>query len=69
MRVRRCAVLYLEPRERVEFDLAGLLAGGSGARRHPQWLAHAPHLETPVVVDEAMREPRLPRTLWTRSKL
>lgn len=52
MRVRRCAILYLEPRERMEFDLAGLLAGGGGAVRRREWTAHAGHLDQPVVIDE-----------------
>ncbi len=36
MRVRRCAVLYLEPREEISFDLDLLLAGGDGLRRDGQ---------------------------------
>lgn len=56
MRVRRCAVVYLEPHERVEFDLAGLLAGGGGVVRRRQWAAHAAHLSGPVVVDEVALE-------------
>jgi len=56
MRVRRCAIVYMEPCERVEFDLAGLLAGGNGASRRQEWIAHAPHLARPVVMDEAARE-------------
>jgi putative peptide maturation dehydrogenase len=51
MRVRRCAILYLEPRERVEFDLAGLLAGRDGAVRRREWSAHAGHLARPVAID------------------
>lgn len=51
MRVRRCAVMYVEPRERVEFDLAGLLAGGGGAIRHREWAVHAAHLPGSVAVD------------------
>ena len=43
--------MYLEPRERVEFDLARLLAGGDGTARHREWVVHAAHLAQPVVVD------------------
>lgn len=56
MRIRRCAVLYLEPREEVAFDLDGLLTGGDGLRRTPRWLALAPHLGEEVEVDAAERE-------------
>ncbi len=51
MRVRRCRVLYLEPREEMEFDLAGLLAGGDGVRGTTRWVALAPHLGREVEVD------------------
>jgi hypothetical protein len=53
MRIRRCAVLYLEPREEVAFDLDGLLSGGDGLHRTPRWLALAPHLGEEVEVDAA----------------
>jgi len=56
MRVRRCAVLYLEPREESAFDLASLLAGGDGLVRTRRWLALAPHLDEEVEVDAAGRE-------------
>jgi putative peptide maturation dehydrogenase len=56
MRVRRCAVLYLEPREEASFDLDSLLGGGDGLRRERRWLALAPHLGEEVEVDAAARE-------------
>ena len=56
MRVRRCKVLYLEPREEVEFDLEVLLSGGNGMRRDRRWLALAPHLGEEIEVDAAERE-------------
>ncbi|KAF1718844.1 putative peptide maturation dehydrogenase [Pseudoxanthomonas wuyuanensis] len=56
MRVRRCKVLYLEPREQVEFDLEVLLAGGSGLVRERRWLALAPHLGQEIEVDAHERE-------------
>jgi putative peptide maturation dehydrogenase len=51
MRVRRCKVLYLEPRERVGFDLQQLLDGGTGLQRERYWVALAPHLGHEVQVD------------------
>lgn len=56
MRVRRCKVLYLEPREEVGFDLEILLAGGNGMRRERRWLALAPHLGEEIEVDAVERE-------------
>ena len=51
MLLRRCAVLWLEPRELAHFDLAGLLAGDTGVESRMQWLAHAPQLDAPVELD------------------
>ncbi|MEP6906791.1 MAG: putative peptide maturation dehydrogenase [Pseudoxanthomonas sp.] len=56
MQIRRCKVLYLEPREEVEFDLEILLAGGTGMRRERRWLALAPHLGKEIEVDAVERE-------------
>ena len=53
MKVRRCKVLYLEPREEVGFDLEMLLAGGNGLRRELGWVALAPHLGAEIGVDAA----------------
>jgi putative peptide maturation dehydrogenase len=44
MRIRRCSILSIEPRERVEFDFDSLLTGGSGVRAEREWVALAPHL-------------------------
>lgn len=51
MQVRRCAVLWLEPREVAHFELDALLAGGTGVVSRMQWFAHAPHLPAAVEVD------------------
>src|SRR5688572_17797771 len=51
MRVRRCAVLWLEPREVAHFELDALLAGGTGVVSRMQWFAHAPQLPAAVEVD------------------
>ena len=56
MRVRRCKVLYLEPREEVGFELEALLTGGNGMRRDRRWLALAPHLGEEIEVDTVERE-------------
>lgn len=56
MRIRRCSVLYLEPREETAFDLGVLLAGGDGLARTRRWVALAPHLGEEVDVDAAERE-------------
>lgn len=51
MRIRRCAVLWLEPREMSSFDLEALLAGGTGVVSAMQWFAHAPSMAEPLAVD------------------
>lgn len=56
MRVRRCRVLFLEPRESVEFDLAGLLQGGDGLRSEVRWVALAPHLAREIEIDAVERD-------------
>lgn len=54
--VRRCAVVFLEPREEAGFDLQGLLSGEAGLRRSLRWLALAPHLEDEIEIDGDSRE-------------
>lgn len=56
MRIRRCAVLFFEPREQIGFDLNSLLSGGAGLHRELRWLALAAHLEAEVEVDGDERE-------------
>ncbi len=56
MHVRRCAVVFLEPREDAGFHLGSLLSGGNGVRRQRRWLALAPHLEAEIEIDEAARQ-------------
>ncbi len=53
MRVRRCAVVFVEPRETPGFDLADLLSGGTGLVHRREWIALAAHLDAGVVLDEA----------------
>lgn len=53
MRLRRCAMLMIEPRERLEFDLSLLATGASGLRSILEWIAHAPHLGGEIVLSAA----------------
>lgn len=53
MRLRRCAVLFIEPRETRDFDLARLLSGGTGLVLRREWIALAAHLDEEIVLDEA----------------
>ena len=43
-RLRRCAILLFEPREKLMFDLGALSSGGSGVHTIIEWVALAPHL-------------------------
>jgi putative peptide maturation dehydrogenase len=56
MRVRRCGICMIEPRERIEFDLALVGAGGTGMRTTIALVAHAPHhgAEVTLTPEEAM---------------
>lgn len=53
MRVRRCAVVWLEPRELATFQLDDLLAGGTGVVSRLAWFAYAPHLGAAIEIDPA----------------
>lgn len=50
MKLRRCAALVIEPHEELSFDLADLMAGGSGAQREFQWRALVPWKREAVVL-------------------
>jgi putative peptide maturation dehydrogenase len=56
MRLRRCSILFLEPREETAFDLDVLLDGGDGLARTRRWIALAPHVAGEVEVDATERE-------------
>lgn len=56
VRIRRCAILFLEPREETAFDLGSLLEGGDGIRSFSRWIALAPHLDYEIEVDATERE-------------
>lgn len=53
MLIRRCAVVWLEPREVAGFRLDDLLAGGTGVVSRLAWFAHAPHLGAAIEVEPA----------------
>lgn len=51
MKIRRCAVLYLEPREELDIDWAALFAGTGTLAASTRWMALAPHLDREIEVD------------------
>jgi len=53
-RVRRCAVLSLQPEERMTLDFAALLGGHEAVRITPVWQAAAAHLGRTIELDAAM---------------
>jgi len=53
MLIRRCGVVWLEPREVSIFQLDDLLAGGTGVVSRLAWFAHAPHLGAAIEIDAA----------------
>lgn len=53
MLIRRCAVVWLEPREVASFQLDDLLSGGTGVVSRLAWFAHAPHLGSAIEIDAA----------------
>jgi putative peptide maturation dehydrogenase len=48
MQVRRCALVLAEPRESVDFDLAGVAAGETGVRERLRWVALAAHCDEEI---------------------
>jgi putative peptide maturation dehydrogenase len=67
MRIRRCSILFIEARERLEFDFDSLLAGGNGLRTERQWIALAPHLEQERILsaEEVVLLGTVPSHEWT----
>jgi len=53
MRLRRCAVVVIEPRESLEFDLGRLLGGADGLCTTVKWVAIVPHLGKEIVLSAA----------------
>lgn len=53
MKIRRCAVLYFEPREELSIDWRAVLAGGSALAAGTSWVAMAPHLDQELTLNAA----------------
>lgn len=53
MRLRRCALLVIEPRETQELDLPSLFGGGDGLAAQRRLVALAPHLQREVEIEAA----------------
>ena len=66
MKIRRCAVLYIEPREELAIDWAALLAGSSTLAATMRWITMAPHLDREIEVDgaEVVALGGLSQTVW-----
>jgi len=56
MKLRRCTVVMLEPREELQFDLQAILQGRADLATQTTWFALAGHLDQPVAIDSAQRE-------------
>lgn len=67
MLIRRCVILLIEPRERLEFAFDSVLEGGDGMRPKREWLALAPHLDAEVPLETGDIEPlgTIPVHAWT----
>ena len=66
VRVRRCAILLIEPREQLSFSLESLCAGGDGIDAQIDLLALAPHLAVEIGIsdDEAKTLNSIIATQW-----
>ena len=65
MLLRRCAILMLEPREKLEFELGLLAAGSTGLSHVVEWTAITPHAgERTVDGDEVLVLGALSPTEW-----
>ena len=51
MQIRRCAVLYIEPREDLGIDWAALFSGVSALGATMRWIALAPHIGVECEID------------------
>jgi putative peptide maturation dehydrogenase len=53
MKIRRCAVLFIEPREELGIDWAALFSGAGALSASLRWVALAPHLDRETTIDGA----------------
>lgn len=66
MKLRRCAVLYLEPREELSINWKSVLSGGNALGASTRWVALAPHLdlEIDVSAEQLAALGALSQTVW-----
>jgi len=66
MQIRRCAIVLLEPRERLDFDLALVRERGNGLRSKLEWFALAPPraAEIALTAEEVALLGELSPTQW-----
>lgn len=72
MQMRRCSIVFIEPREQLELDVAGLLRGASAIQSTVRLLALAPHVDAEIELemDEVAALARIGETVWqTREDL
>ena len=67
MKIRRCAVLFIEPREDLGIDWAALFSGAGALSATLRWVALAPHLDREVGIDAAQVAAlgAIGQTAWT----
>ena len=66
MLIRRCAVLFVEPREDLDIDWSALFAGEGALGATVRWIALAPHLgaEIEIGADDMQALGHISLTLW-----
>ncbi|MBP1202623.1 putative peptide maturation dehydrogenase [Duganella sp. 1411] len=66
MLIRRCAVLFVEPRENLDLDWSSLFAGEGALGATVRWVALAPHLGVEIEIgnDEMLALGGISLTLW-----
>ncbi|NHZ42734.1 putative peptide maturation dehydrogenase [Massilia aquatica] len=67
MKIRRCAVLFIEPREDLGIDWAALFSGAGALSAQLRWVALAPHLDRETTIDGAQVAAlgAIGQTAWT----
>src|SRR5512144_3167675 len=50
-KLRRCAIVFVEPRDGFDLDLKGLFEGRSAVVARTRWIALAPHLDGEIELD------------------
>jgi len=69
MKLRRCALLFLELDCEPRFEFRSLLSGGDGLDRTPRWVAWTAHLTAPVELTLAEAEVLADESLWQDCEL